>query len=1115
MQVGPLFEKMKKKLINDGWKFKKTAYDEAALTLTFGANPEGYRDVELPHDALISKYSDFYKDFVIWYKRSLDPAEDYTPGKRYFLYFDGVYMDADVYINGKHAFTWVNGYTSFHFEITDYLGKKENEILVRIKYRCPNARWYAGPGINRNVWLYESETECFVIDSLYVSAKKATKDWKVSAFIETKDSVPSGERVVFSIDGYGEFEAELKKERIYGAEITVSDPLLWDIDSPNLYRIKAKLIIDDTFVDEADSSFGFRDIKCDPDRGFFLNGRRTKIKGVCIHNDYGALGSAYNEDAAIRALNVIRDMGANALRLAHNVYAPGFMDLCDKMGFMVLSEAFDCWREGKTEYDYGRFFDEWSALDIKSWITRDRNHPSIIMFSAGNEIYDTHKDEKGKETLEYIVGEIKKYDFCENAFITLCSNYMAWDNTVKAVDGTIKAVGYNYAERLYEKHHKDHPDWCIFGSETASLVQSRGIYHFPYDIPLLSDDDMQCSSLGNSTTSWGAPNIDFCLAKERDCDFSMGQFLWAGIDYLGEPTPYHTKNSYLGIIDTALFPKDIYYVIKSQWNEKADKFVHIFPYWDYNPGQKIDVLVASNADRVSLFKDGILVGTKEIDHRSGKEFCARFALDYAPGVIEAVGYDSEGREVARQSERSFGDVEKLELSEDTFEIKKDDRHLRFVVIKGLDEKGNEVKNANSRVRIKVKGPGKLVGLDNGDSTDYDSFTGNSKRLFGGCLLAIIKPDGEAGTISVTASIDDSNISVRKVELKHRGSLILQKDRDSISFDVEVYPPDANNYKLEYQITNNAGTSIGYAVIDEVTPDNRKVHVKALSDGEFKLRAIAREASGRVSCISAIEIKAEGIGTRFVNPYEFVYASTFDEGDGEIGNGNEKGISTSRLVDSWILFNNVDFGEQGSKEITLPIFELDSEETKITLFDGKPGEKTSLVLLEATYHKPSRWNVYQEETYTLDKPLKGVHDLAIMTHAHKIHLKGFKCTPYNRTYETNPATEALRIYGDSYEVKPEAVENIGNNVTLDYGEFDFEEGLHRIIICGRSELQINTIHLILFSEGESERKIIEFKGTGKYETQEFETGLIKGKTEVKFLFLPGSKFDFKYFKFEKK
>lgn len=319
------------------------------------------------------------------------------------------------------------------------------------------------------------------------------------------------------------------------------------------------------------------------------------------------------------------------------------MELADEMGLLIVSEAFDMWERSKTPYDYARFYLQWWKRDVASWVRRDRNRPSLLMWSIGNEIYDTHADSRGQELTRELQAEVLIHDPRRNAFVTIGSNYMPWENAQKCAD-IVKVAGYNYAEKYYEQHHREHPDWIIYGSETCSTVQSRGVYHFPLAQSVLADDDQQCSSLGNSSTSWGAKSTEVCITEDRDAAFSLGQFLWTGFDYIGEPTPYHTKNSYFGQLDTAGFPKDSYYIYQAEWTDyRTHPMVHIFPYWDFSQGQLIDVRVCSNAPRIELFMNEIPQGIVEIDHVHGHKLLGEWQLPYAEGVLRAVAYDEQGR----------------------------------------------------------------------------------------------------------------------------------------------------------------------------------------------------------------------------------------------------------------------------------------------------------------------------------------------------------------------------------------------------------------------------------------------------------------------------------------
>lgn len=1145
---------MQKFLFNDGFEFKMYPRTDSLLDISTGMDDADYAPVKIPHDAVIHDTRNFYTDYALWYRKRLSilPAE----GRRLFIYFEGVYMETAVYINGRLIGRNVNGYNSFWFDITDYVTSVSDTLYVSIDYRNPNSRWYAGPGINRNVWLMESNETHICPDSIYVCPNLIQgNEWELYAAADFNGKWDSCR---FICEDLGIF-CESGSDRFATKVIT---PKLWDPDSPNMYDLRVELYRGDKLCDSETVRFGFRNIELTSDRGMFINGRHIKLNGVCLHSDEGCLGTAFHIDAARRQLKLMKDMGANAIRGAHNIQAPEFLDLCDEMGLLVLDEAFDCWKREKTAYDYARFFNDWSQKDIASWIRRDRNHPCVIMWSAGNEIYDTHAGPEGRETLEYIRDEIKKHDYKGHAEVCLCSNYMAWDNTINAVE-SIGIAGYNYGEYLYAGHHKAHPDWVIFGSETASCVQSRGIYHFPLSQSLLVEDDEHCSSLGNSTTSWGAVNLDFCLAKERDTRYSLGQFYWSGTDYLGEPTPYHTKSSYFGMADTAGFPKDAYFLNQSEWIPFEQKpVIHILPYWDFNNGQIIDVRICSNAPEVELFFNGSSLGRQKIDHAHGQSLYADYRLPYSAGELKAVGYDRSGLEAVTTSESSFGDTAAFRLSETgdfpaqapgftgldhtgindagagiytySFEKQENDTRLRFIEIEALDRDGHPVRNASDKVNIVVEGPAQLIGIDNGNNTDYESFKGSSMRLFSGKLLAVIEPEAPAGLIKVSAIPDAEHKYVRKLEITAdatpKRSSVSQTDGDSTGFEclpatvtpddplinvsVRILPSGASCKAIEYQISNDAGIPIPHAVVESVSDEGSSAVIRVLADAEFRIRALCRENDDQITCISQLEFKSTGFGALHATPYAFVSGSLYSDCIGSLGNGNEKGIATSRTEDNYILYSCLDFGKTGSDTVTLSVFELESSPTKITFWNGMPHGEGSRIIGTGIYHKKSIWNVYQDETFTLDEPLTGLTDFGIEVNKHKLHLKGFIFTEKNTAFDINMATGASNIYGDDYTVGSESVDGIGNNVSLIFENMDFgQTGAHRITVCGRTPLDCNTIH-IRFSDGQKEiRQVVEFCHSDDFSEQSFELEALTGKGNIVFLFLPGSSFDFKWFRFE--
>jgi beta-galactosidase len=1136
-------------LFNDGWTFAKTGLDaEDWLGLAFGP-------VDLPHDWLIWNTRNLYENGIGWYRKTFRWRKD---GRRALIRFDGVYQDSTVYVNGVPVGEWKYGYSSFEHEMTDALVDGENEIVVKVVHQSPNSRWYSGAGIYRNVWLKTRGASWIETDGVYVAIRRQPDGrWLVG--IDTEVSLESAAVLSHAIAHRGRVVAETSGRveagrSVVSRELIVGDPELWHPDEPNLYTLVTELRPADASsgagpYERAVQRIGFRHIVMDPDEGLVVNGAKMKLNGVCEHHDLGALGAAFNQTALRRRLLLLKEMGVNAIRTAHNMPAPELMDLADEMGFFVVSEAFDMWERPKTPYDYARFFREWAAKDVWSWVRRDRNHPSLLMWSIGNEIYDTHADEKrGQELTRLLAGYVREHDPKGNAPVTIGSNYMPWPNAQKCAE-LVDVVGYNYGEKLYHKHHAEHPDWIIYGSETGSIVQSRGIYRFPYEASVLADDDEQCSALGNSTTSWGAKSPEACIIAERDAPFSLGQFLWTGFDYIGEPTPYHTKNSYFGQLDTATFPKDAYYIYQAAWTDRRKRPVlHLFPYWDFNPGQLIDVRAATNAPRVELRLNGRSLGAQELDHARGTKLVAWWKVPYEPGVLEAIAYDEDGNVIATAKRRSFGDPRRIRLRADKTMLVADGTDLAFVEIGMEDADGNPVENAVNRVRVDVTGAGRLVGLDNGDSTDYDPYKGVSRRLFSGKLMAIVAAGLEPGPVRVVVTspglepamleIDavapaggapagvsarmanrempvetgrEDEVPVRKIELVSAAGRLFDPSRREIVVEARLHPADATYRDVEWRVVNDAGIDSNLAKIEA---DGLVAKVTALGDGSFRLRCMSRNGTDKIRLISSLEFRAEGLGTAYKDPYGFIAGGLYDEAVGEAGNGNERGVATARDGKTVVCWRGIDFGPVGSDTITIPIFALTSEPYALQIWEGMPGEERAELLADVVYCKPTRWNVYQEETYKLSRVLKGVTSISIVTHA-KMHIKGFSFMRRNRAFERNDAASCDHVYGDAFRVAGGAVEEIGNNVSLVFGGMDFgAEGASRIVVCGRSPIDRNTIHIRFAGPDGEQVQAIEFTASDGYEERVFELEPVTGTRDVTFVFLPGSRFDFGWFRFER-
>ena len=1156
---------IEKILLNQEWLFLEKEYSEENLSSPAGE----YKEISLPHDYLIYDVKRLYRDSIGWYKKIISYVPD---GLEWIIRFEGIYMNSEIFVNGKAIGSWKYGYSTFELELTPYLIEGENEILVRVVHQSPNSRWYSGAGIYRNVHLIKRASTHIPSYSLYITpARCADSDtWNIDIDVEIcADNTPfdtiryiisekNGKNLIADMvsvdydslkpndtsvkdDGDG-----INKSVTLKHSMQLDNPKLWDIYQGNLYELRAELLYNGEVFDFEKAVFGFRTIRIDPNEGFFLNDRHIKIKGSCEHHGFGCLGAAVNKSAVRRKLTLLKNMGVNAIRTAHNMPSLEFMELADEMGFLVDSEAFDMWGHTKTTYDYGRFFAENAAKDVASWILRDRNHPSIIMWSVGNEIYDMHAGSEGYEELEMLVGEVKKHDYRKHAFITFASNYMRWENTQKCA-GLVDAVGYNYGEYLYNEHHQKHPDWVIYGSETASMLGSRNVYHFPIETSILCDTNEQCSSLGNCFAGWGAHKYTDNIIADRDASFSLGQFIWAGVDYFGEPTPYHTRNSYFGQIDTAGFPKDSYYIYQSEWTDYKDNpVIHIFPYWDFNPGQLVDICICSNTPTVELFVNGKSMGRKEIDHIRGTELVPGWKTTYEPGMIEAVGYDENGNELVRECRHSFSDAASLVLTADRCEMKGNYDELIFVEISAVDKDGNPVENANNRVTINVTGAGRLVGIDNGDSTDFDEVKGTSKRLFQGRLLAVVAPNaGETGNAVLTVSspglpeasitlyvFDKGNaysternkyatcvaggiggaplsspkeeIPVRKVELHHEGSLELTAKRRSIDIHWKICPSNATYNDMSWRITDDTGIDINTATI---TMHEGYLTVYAAGDGSFQLRCDVNNGGTVSSVQSCLTLTASNIGPVHVNPYEPVIAGLCTNRPMGLSEGVNHGVRFLGKEKTRILYSEMDFGKNGSEEIEMYIFKYYPGPVHFGIYLDD-----SVSLLEGEFNEAAGWLEFKKAVYRLNERICGVHRISIESQDN-FQLNRFMFVPVLHGFDTIYAADYDEIFGDNYTVNSKTITHIGNNVTIKYHKLNMgSRTAARVRIYGRTLNQKDSIQLKIDSNGAEHTELIEFGQSTDYVEREYDITPVTGDISVTLLFLPGCNFELEWFRF---
>lgn len=1127
-------------LFNDGWQF---CLCDIGTELSALPGRHWY-DVELPHDWLINDTSKLYETGEGWYRRSLPCSAEQLSG-RVLLNFDGVYMNSTLFVNGKEVGSWTYGYSAFEHDITDFLHEGENELLLRVSHQSPNTRWYSGAGIFRDVMLKLRPAAYIGTNGVYIhSAPQPEGGWTTE--VET-DVVGEASDIrmlleVFdpagaSMGGYGleaHFDGGHEK---FTASFNSTDPELWSVDDPMLYTLKISLYSGSELLDCVNVTFGYRTAEFDPDRGFLLNGEPVKLHGVCMHHDLGALGSALNEAALARQLRIMKEMGVNAIRTSHNMPARQLVQLCDEMGLLVDSEAFDMWEKPKTEFDNHRFFTEHAERDVRSWIERDRNHPCIIMWSIGNEINDTI-DPHGLDITKRLYEYVLKYDPKGNAAPTIGSNYMGDENAQKCSD-VVKLAGYNYSEYLYDEHHAKYPGWVIYGSETASAVRSRGIYRFPAELPLLTGEDCQCSSLDNSVVGWGSSAMK-SWRLDRDCPFCCGQFIWTGFDYIGEPTPYNTKNSYFGIVDTAGFPKDIYYFYQSVWlSPEQKKVLHIVPsYWDFIPGQEIDVLIYSNARDVELFLNGKSVGTHVMELETSQDMRAHFKVPFEPGVLRVVGHFADGSECSEVL-HTPSDPAAVVLTSDKETLLADGRDIAFVEISTVDVNGIPVGNARNRIRVEVSGAGRLVGLDNGDSTDYDSYKGDNRRLFSGKILAMIESTLEPGEITVRAYSEGLENAELRLVSENCGEVsgvsvvtenkfpavcraytgevparLLLPEVDVNSFDPErrsaeirakLLPENCTYDDISWSVVRRNGVESNLA---QVEGSGRSAVVTAKGDGEFFVRAMVHNGAEHPQVIADIPFTAEGLGAAVRDAYSFISASTLDSSnvptniieDGALSNFDGRTVMT---------YSDIDFGKTGSQIISLSVgtcFDMPVEVWEGTPDDGK-------LICRVDFGNNGHWCGFAGQDFALAERLTGVRTISVVIDS-RVIFGGFSFVPIERAYDTNWVGEADSVYGDDYRIDGRRVADIGNNVIINYEGLDFGEGgSEALIISGETGNPMNQIQLRYTPAGGAQKTVLlEFQQDGGRE-QRFDIPKLSGVNDVSFVFMPGSRFDFDWFRFE--
>ena len=769
---------------NHDWKFFLGEVENAASEQF---DDSQWRHLNLPHDWSIELPFDEHsptgngggalRGGLGWYRKTFaTPAG--SAGKKVFIDFDGVYMNSEVFINGVSLGVRPNGYISFRYDLTPYLkpGGKNNVLVVKVdNSRQPNSRWYSGSGIYRNVWLTVNHPVHVAHWGTYVTTPKVSKDLaelRIETTVANESAVPQSiivEQVLYdrSSKEIGKANAKMYvasgSKGIVSAVMNISKPALWSVDQPSLYMLATNVLVNGRAVDEYRTPVGFRSIFFDADKGFFLNGEHLKIRGVCMHHDLGALGTAINLRALQRQLEILKAMGCNAIRTSHNPPAPELLDLCDRMGFLVMDEAFDMWRRPKSKFDYGNYWEDWFERDLTDQVLRDRNHPSVFSWSLGNEILEQWeknghsevRDTSGREIMRRLYALLKKLDTTRPA-VTANNETGLINNLLQS--GAYDMVGYNY-------HHEDwatvHQRWGrkpFMVTESVSALQTRGHYDMPsdsirrwpvrWDLPFNDGNpDTTCSAYENCSTPWGTTHEETLRIFEQQ-QHNAGMFVWTGFDYIGEPTPYPwpARSSYFGIVDLAGFPKDAYYLYQSVWTK--DPVLHIFPHWNWTNGQTIDVWAYySGADEVELFLNGKSLGSKR---KANEELHVMWRTQFSPGVLKAVSR-KDGKVVLTRERRTSGAPAKLVVNADRTTLSANGRDLSFVTIEVVDKDGNMVPTASNNIHFEVNGQGFLAGVDNGWQTDLTSFKGKEKRAFNGMCLGIIQSNGSIGHIQLKVS----------------------------------------------------------------------------------------------------------------------------------------------------------------------------------------------------------------------------------------------------------------------------------------------------------------------------------------------------------------------------
>ena len=782
------FDKDWRFVLADSAQMSKTDYDDSR-----------WRVLDVPHDWAIE--GDFYAGNpsgagggalpggIGWYRKhfTLGDCETQMSESRFFLEFDGVYMNSTVYVNGQEVGFRPYGYSSFEYDITPFVREGENIVAVRVDNSDqPNSRWYSGCGIYRHVWLTKTAPVHVAHWGVFADASvvkgKGRLNIEVSLENLTKGTVPIVRNTL--IDPNGKI---VGKSSGLKSVINVSKPRLWSCETPNIYNVRTEVVVGGKVIDTYETTTGFRSFKFDPQTGFWLNGKNFKLNGVCEHHDFGCLGAALNEDAMHRKLTKLKAMGVNSIRSSHNPPAPELLNMCDTMGLIVMDESFDMWRRKKTQNDYARFFDEWHERDLTDLVLRDRNHPSILMWSIGNEVLEQWSSaEADTLTLEqanlilnaghdastlakdgelsvqslltqHLAEIVKRYD-TSRPITAGCNEPSPNNHLFKS--GAIDIIGFNYHHQWVKDVPTNFPGKPFIFSESVSALQTRGFYMMPSDSVYVApkqwwlpytDPTFMCSAYDNFHASWSSTHEETWDVVKHNA-FVGGQYIWTGFDYIGEPTPYGfpARSSYFGIIDLAGFPKDSYYMYQSEWTSKP--VLHLFPHWNWVPGDEIDMwCYYNNADEVELFINGKSQGVrKKVDSH---QYHVMWRVIFDPGEVKVVAR-KDGKEVGQQTIKTAGAPDHIRLSYD-YRGKTTD----FIVAEVVDKDGNLCPWADDEIYFIYEGEGGILGTDNGCQTSMERFTAPHRKAFFGKCLVVAR--GKGSITAKSATLKPSWIELEK------------------------------------------------------------------------------------------------------------------------------------------------------------------------------------------------------------------------------------------------------------------------------------------------------------------------------------------------------------------